>query len=110
VEEEAAGLPERGRQLPNREGILEDLAERLQELAPDWTDLPIARLWNGLRTFAPDRQFVIGLDPRQPRLLWVAGLGGHGITSGLAVGAQAARALLDGASTGALDPKRFQTP
>lgn len=107
VEEESVELPPRGQQPPNRNGILEDLAERLKELAPDLADLPIARLWNGLRTFAPDRRFVIGPDPLNPRLFWVAGLGGHGMTSGLAVGDLAARALLEGAPTGLLDPARF---
>ncbi|OQA36747.1 MAG: 4-methylaminobutanoate oxidase (formaldehyde-forming) [Acidobacteria bacterium ADurb.Bin340] len=107
VEEEAVDLPPRGQQPPNREGILEDLSERLKELAPDLADLPIARLWNGLRTFTPDRRFMIGADPLNPRLFWVAGLGGHGMTSGLAVGDLAARALAEGAPTGHLDPARF---
>lgn len=109
VEEEAVPLPPRGQQPPNREGILEPLADRLRELAPDLADLPIARLWNGLRTFAPDRRFVIGFDPLSPRLFWVAGLGGHGMTSGLAVGDLAARAILERTTTGLLEPSRFQT-
>ena len=39
-----------------------------------------------------------------PALFWVAGLGGHGMTSGLAVGQLAARSILGKNSTGTLDP------
>ena len=106
-EEQAVPLPARGQQPENDEGILENLFASLRELAPDLAERPIARLWCGLRTFSPDRKFVLGRDPVNPRSFWVAGLAGHGMTSGLAVGDLAARLLLEGGSAGPLDPARF---
>jgi D-arginine dehydrogenase len=35
--------------------------------------------WAGLRSFAPDRQFVIGEDPEARGFFWLAGQGGYGI-------------------------------
>lgn len=107
-EEQATPLPTRHTQPENDDSILEGLAASLRELAPALVDLPIARLWCGLRTFAPDRRFVIGYDPINPNLFWVTGLGGHGMTSGLAVGDLAAQAILGKADTGVLDPRRLQ--
>jgi D-arginine dehydrogenase len=37
--------------------------------------------WAGLRTFAPDRVFVAGFDPRCRGFYWLAGQGGYGIQS-----------------------------
>jgi D-arginine dehydrogenase len=37
--------------------------------------------WAGLRTFAPDRQFVSGFDPRTDGFYWLAGQGGYGVQS-----------------------------
>lgn len=106
-EEEEVPLPGPHRQPEVCEAVLERLADLLGRCAPALAERPIARLWCGLRTFAPDRRFLIGRDPLNPRLFWVAGLGGHGMTSGLAVGALAARVLLEGTSAGPLDPARF---
>lgn len=39
-----------------------------------------------LRTFAPDRTLVVGLDPDVSGLFWLAGLGGSGMTVGVAAG------------------------
>ena len=88
--------------------VLDSLFTSLRELAPHLADRPVTRYWTGLRTFAPDRRFVLGWDPWNPRLFWSAGLGGHGMTSGLAVGALAAAAYQRKADTGALDPGRFR--
>ncbi len=107
-EEVAVPLPPRGRQPDTDPAILEGLFASLRELAPDLADRPITRYWTGLRTFAPDRRFVLGWDPWNPRLFWSAGLGGHGMTTGLAVGALAASAFLRTTGTGLLDPKRFR--
>lgn len=107
-EEQEVALPPRHVQVENDEGILEDLSRSLRELAPTLADLPIARIWSGLRTFAPDRRFVLGPDPLNPNLFWVAGLGGHGMTSGLAVGELAAQGILGKVSTGPLDPSRLK--
>lgn len=106
-EEQAIPLPSRGKQPDNDPSILEGLLASLREVAPSFQDYPITRMWCGIRTFAPDRRFVIGPDPVNPRLFWVAGLGGHGMTSGLAVGDLAAKALLGQADTGCLAPSRF---
>jgi len=106
-EEQAIGLPSRGLQPENDDSVLEGLFMTLREVAPSFADYPITRLWCGLRTFAPDRRFVIGSDPVNPQLFWVVGLGGHGMTSGLAVGELAARAILGQVETGMLSPSRF---
>jgi glycine/D-amino acid oxidase-like deaminating enzyme len=106
-EEADAPLPPRGRQPDADPAVLEGLFASLRELAPHLADRPVTRYWTGLRTFAPDRRFVLGWDPWNPRLFWVAGLGGHGMTSGLAVGAFAADRFLDRVPPGPLDPSRF---
>ena len=82
------------------------LGPTLAELAPALMDAPLVRAWCGLRTFAPDRRFIIGWDPVNADLFWVAGLGGHGMTTGLAVGELAAELLLK-RSSHALAPSRF---
>ncbi len=48
------------------------------------TGLDIRRVnhsWAGLRTFAPDRCFVAGYDPRAEGFFWLAGQGGYGVQS-----------------------------
>ena len=52
-----------------------------------------AHFWHGLRTLTPDGRFVVGPDPDLGGLVWVAGLGGHGMTCGVEVGRLAARAV-----------------
>jgi len=37
--------------------------------------------WAGLRTFAPDKVFVAGFDPRAEGFFWLAGQGGYGVQS-----------------------------
>jgi glycine/D-amino acid oxidase-like deaminating enzyme len=107
-EEVAVPLPARGRQPDTDASVLEGLYTSLRELAPDLAERPVTRYWTGLRTFAPDRRFVIGWDPWNPCLFWSAGLGGHGMTSGLAVGALAANQFLRRSEPGLLDPTRFR--
>ena len=107
-EEVLVPLPPRGRQPDTDPAVLEGLFASLRELAPDLADRPVTRYWTGLRTFAADRRFVIGWDPGNPRLFWSAGLGGHGMTTGLAVGAFAAERFLRGGEAGPLDPVRFR--
>lgn len=51
--------------------------------------------WAGLRTFAPDRLFVAGYDPRTEGFFWLAGQGGYGIQSAPAL-AQLSRFLIQG--------------
>jgi D-arginine dehydrogenase len=43
--------------------------------------------WAGLRTFAPDRVFVCGFDPRADGFFWLAGQGGYGVQSSPAMAA-----------------------
>ncbi len=108
-EEVVVPLPARGRQPDTDSAVLEGLFASLRELAPHLAERPVTRYWTGLRTFAPDRRFVLGWDPWNPRLFWSAGLGGHGMTSGLAVGALAAEVFLGKTQAGLLDPGRLTT-
>ena len=50
--------------------------------------------WAGLRTFAPDRNFVIGEDPEAPGFHWLAGQGGYGIQTAPATARLAAALVL----------------
>ena len=46
------------------------------------TTLTVARVyrpWAGLRTFAPDKTFVVGFDGRAEGFFWLAGQGGYGV-------------------------------
>jgi glycine/D-amino acid oxidase-like deaminating enzyme len=56
------------------------LAERLVPRWPQFANLAPQRTWAGLRCLSPDDAFVLGPDPRDERLIWIAGLGGHGVT------------------------------
>ena len=55
--------------------------------------------WAGLRTFAPDRTFVAGFDPRSDGFYWLAGQGGYGVQSAPAMAALSS-ALITGAQPG----------
>lgn len=74
----------------------------------------VASAWAGLRTFAPDRNSVVGPDPHVDGLVWCAGQGGYGIQSAPAVAAVVAH-LVAGAPlpnglaavVPALSPGRF---
>jgi D-arginine dehydrogenase len=48
--------------------------------------------WAGLRTFAPDRNPVVGPDPAEPSFVWLAGQGGYGIQTAPALARLAAGA------------------
>ena len=56
----------------------------------------VHRAWAGLRTFAPDREPVVGADPIEPTFVWLAGQGGYGIKTAPALGRLAATAALGG--------------
>ena len=78
---------------------------------------PVTRLitsWAGLRTFAPDRQLVLGPEPIDPSFVWCAGQGGYGMQSCHGA-AQLIAELVSGRSTSlptdtvdALSPNRFR--
>lgn len=90
--------------------------QRIEEI----TTLRIRRpkhTWAGLRSFAPDHEFVIGWDAEQPGFFWLAGQGGYGIQTAAAASDLAAQLVLGqalpkrlsdfGVSTAAVAPSRF---
>ena len=89
--------------------VQETLAEKIHRWMPRLTDVTISRSWAGLRTLTDDGCFVIGGDPKVAGLFWVAGLGGHGVTTSAAVGNLAASLLLgdEVESSHAYSPGRF---
>ena len=50
--------------------------------------------WTGLRTFAPDRELVVGEEPTAPGFYWLVGQGGTGIQTSPAYGALIASLVL----------------
>ncbi|MDY7105282.1 MAG: FAD-binding oxidoreductase [Actinomycetota bacterium] len=54
----------------------------------------VRRSWAGLRTFAPDREPVLGPDPDDETFVWCAGQGGTGIQTAPAAGALTAALAL----------------
>jgi D-arginine dehydrogenase len=81
------------------------LAQRLSEAFPKMAALPVARSWAELRVFSPDQGFVIGRDTKLHNFLWVAGLGGHGMTTSAAVG-ELASSIITGTDP-FIDPEPF---
>jgi glycine/D-amino acid oxidase-like deaminating enzyme len=79
---------------PPSPAALELLARKLAASAPRLSDASVRRAWACLRTFAPDGAAVVGADPRLTGLFWLAGLGGHGMTGGLAAGELLAAAVM----------------
>jgi D-arginine dehydrogenase len=75
--------------------VIEAIAEKAERWLPGFEQLGAAHFWAGMRTFAPDPLFVVGPDSRVQGLHWAAGLGGHGITCGAAVGRLAAEWICD---------------
>lgn len=72
----------------------EALADKFHHALPALRDARPARGWAGLRVLTADDRFVIGADPRVEGFTWVAGLGGHGMTTACAVGELGALAAL----------------
>jgi len=64
------------------------------EQVVDWPVEAVERRWAGLRSFAPDRIPVYGLDPAAPGFFWCAGQGGFGIQTAPAAAKMAAAILL----------------
>ena len=67
--------------------------DQLQSVV-DWRIEAVEHSWAGLRSFAPDRLPVYGLDPVQPAFFWFAGQGGFGIQTAPAAAKLAASLLL----------------
>lgn len=89
--------------------VQELLAEKIQRHMPALSEVTISKSWAGFRTLTADGKFVIGWDPVIGNFFWVAGLGGHGMTTSAAVGALAAELLAGGRERGveAFSPARF---
>lgn len=74
--------------------------------------------WAGLRTFAPDRDLVIGEDPTAPGFFWLVGQGGIGVQTSPAYGALLASLVVGddlpegfaevGVDPARTDPSRFR--
>jgi D-arginine dehydrogenase len=74
----------------------EDVALAL-ERANEATTLNLRHVrtsWAGLRTFAADRNPVVGPDPSQPGFFWLAGQGGYGMQTAPALARLAAAVLV----------------
>ncbi|MEJ6403956.1 NAD(P)/FAD-dependent oxidoreductase [Yoonia sp. 2307UL14-13] len=92
------------------------LAEGLDRYSKHVT-APVERLlssWAGLRTFAPDRNLVLGPDPDTPSFIWCAGQGGYGMQSSpgasqlLADIVAGRSSAIDKVHIDALSPARFR--
>lgn len=78
-----------------------------------------SHVWAGLRSFAPDDEFVIGWEPESEAFFWLAGQGGYGIQTAAGASELAAtllhglpmpQSLLQhGVSAATVDPARFRT-
>jgi D-arginine dehydrogenase len=99
---------------------MEDVALAIERIN-DFTTLRIRAVnsqWTGLRTFAPDRNLVIGEDPGAPGFFWLVGQGGIGIQTSPAYGSLLAslatgtpvpeHLVAAGVDPSASDPARFR--
>jgi D-arginine dehydrogenase len=75
-------------------GVERLLAEKIARAFPALAPARVTSAWACLRTFAPDERFIIGRDARLDGFVWVAALGGHGMTTSPAVGRLGAAAVL----------------
>ena len=91
------------------------LAEGLARYAAHVTE-PVTRpiaTWAGLRSFAPDRQLVIGFATDNPDFFWLAGQGGYGMQTAPAASQLVADLIaerppeIDNETTDFLSPTRF---
>lgn len=82
------------------------LAEKVARAFPALAAARVTSGWACLRTFARDERFVIGRDPDVDGFVWVAALGGHGMTTSPAVGRLGAAAVCGQSS----DELRYFSP
>lgn len=78
-----------------------------------------SHVWAGLRSFAPDHEFVIGWDARVAGFFWLAGQGGYGIQTAagaselawsILLGKELPASLTDfGVCAKTVDPARFHS-
>ena len=92
------------------------LAEGLDRYSQHVTE-PVTRVetsWAGLRSFAPDRNLILGRDPHDSGFVWCAGQGGYGFQTAPAASQLLADLVngrkpgIDAAMVAALSPARFQ--
>lgn len=76
------------------QAVRTQLAVKLAAALPALVSVQLAASRACLRTFAPDRRYIVGPDPRLSGFFWIAGLGGTGATAGAAVGELAADLLI----------------
>ncbi len=74
--------------------IQDVLRKKLNDFSDKFRSISIQSIKSGLRTMAPDNRFVIGEDPKLKGFFWVAGLGGHGVTTCFSVGNLASDLIL----------------
>ena len=86
--------------------------DRLEKMAPPLVPKSLKNKWAGLRTFAPDKSFVIGEDPLLKGFFWLSGQGGAGIETSPIAGQVAAELIIDGKTEivdiKPLSPERFR--
>lgn len=88
--------------------IEERLGELIRRKLPALRGAVKTEVWSCFRSSTPDDMPVIGWDPRQKNLFWVAGLGGFGMSSSWAIGHRAAQLFLDRRRpSDSFDPSRF---
>jgi D-arginine dehydrogenase len=85
------------------------LAKKLARTAPLLESSRVRRAWACLRTFAPDRELVVGEDPHVAGLHWLGGLGGRGLAVAVAAAGELASGMVGTPSALAqrLSPVRF---
>jgi D-arginine dehydrogenase len=87
------------------------MSDRLRKFTHLLSGVRIGKEKAGLRTISKDERFVIGEDPRVRDFYWLAALGGHGVTTGFAVGKIAGDLVLgrkiDRDLEKAFSPRRF---
>lgn len=110
-DKEPAGSKELGARREPVFGRARTLALKKMRDYPALSGMGIARAKSGLRTMTPDGRFVIGEDARLEGFYWVAGLGGHGVTTCFAVGRLAGDIIMgrktDPSLARAFAPARF---
>lgn len=96
---------------PTDPGVRELIAEKFTTWLPGLQHARLARIWAGIRVLTSDDRFVIGPDADVDGLYWVAGLGGHGMTTSCAVGELAAADIsgagMPGPFSAAFSPARW---
>ncbi|MFT5206728.1 MAG: D-arginine dehydrogenase [Candidatus Omnitrophota bacterium] len=87
------------------------LLQKSKHFLPEIQNTKFSRMWSGLRTFSPDKRFVIGWDAECKNLFWNACLGGYGLTASAAAGKLASDLILGKKAeplyTQAYNPNRF---